>query len=178
MRIRGRCRNTARIRPGRTCWLLKKASAVCCTNRLIVSSCSQTRASAECCDLHVYSRVLSPICEVTSSASAVLNTHASIRAVVGAGAGVGVGVGANMAATRQCRRSRQTPASIRKLENDQRRRRGPVADDVLLASARVDRRTKTGTASQWELDMQTALLQYRQPGPELKPPAGSSTSLS
>lgn len=53
-----------------------------------------------------------------------------------------------------------------------------VADDVLLASARVDRRTKTGTASQWELDMQTAFCWYRQPGPELKPPAGSSTSWS
>lgn len=80
--------------------------------------------------MHAYSAVLSPICEVAPFASAVLNAHASIRAAVGAGAGAGAGfgvgvvVGTDIAATRQCRRSTQTPAYFCKLENDQRRRRG------------------------------------------------------
>lgn len=81
--------------------------------------------------MHAHSTALGPICEVAPLASLVLNAHASIRAGagvgigVGAGVGVGVGVGTDIAATRQCRRSTQTPASVYKLEDDQRRRRGP-----------------------------------------------------
>lgn len=47
-----------------------------------------------------------------------------------------------------------------------------VADDGRLASARVALCTKTGTASQWELDVQTGLRCWsRQPGPESHPQA-------